>query len=126
MTAGGRQATSSSERMRALDSPRLLAWGAASSLWVIAAVVRKARLMFLVLPGLLALGAALFRHWPFGGNQHMVFAAPPGFVLVAEGLAALRHRVLFPYPAVAWMLVASFFCPGSRMFVPDLAPSASP
>ena len=77
MTAGGRQATSSSERMHALDSPRLLAWGAASSLWVIAAVVRKATLLFLVLPGLLELGAAPVRLWPFGGNQHMVFAAPP-------------------------------------------------
>jgi hypothetical protein len=73
---------------------------------------RKAAIAFLGFPVLLAVMAALFRHWPFGGNQHMVFAAPAGLLLTAEGLEVLRRRVLHWHPFAAWLLVGSLLIPG--------------
>lgn len=61
-----------------------------------ASVWRKARrteLLLLTVPVLLALIASFLHRWPFGGNQHMVFAAPAVLVLVGEGMESARERL---------------------------------
>jgi hypothetical protein len=73
---------------------------------------RGVELACLALPGLLAVGAAVVRHWPFGGNHHMVFAAPAALILTAEGLEALRGRLSLRHPVVGWTLIASLLLPG--------------
>jgi hypothetical protein len=73
---------------------------------------RKAELMLLVSPVLFAMGTAAFRHWPFGGNQHMVFAAPAGLLLAAEGVERLRRWPLFRNGPAAWILVGFLLLPG--------------
>ena len=50
------------------------------------------------LPIALSLVASFLGRWPFGGNQHMVFAAPAVLLLAAEGIAAVAESA--PRPAV--------------------------
>jgi hypothetical protein len=74
---------------------------------------RHTELMCLVFPVFMALAASFLHRWPFGGNQHMVFAAPAVFVLVAEGTEVLRRR-LSRWPEWAgWVFVALLLLPGA-------------
>lgn len=54
---------------------------------------RRPELWLLTVPVLLTLAASLVHRWPFGGNQHMVFAAPAVLLVAAEGLERLRRRL---------------------------------
>jgi hypothetical protein len=64
---------------------------------------RSARgpLALLWLPVLLSLCAAAARWWPFGGNQHMVFAVPAVLILAAEGIELARRRAADRDPRLA-------------------------
>ncbi len=73
---------------------------------------RGFELTLLTFPVLLALGASIIRHWPFGANQCMVFAAAVALVLTAEGLETLRQRLTLRQPALGWTLVVLLFLPG--------------
>ena len=44
---------------------------------------RRSELLCLSLPVVMAVAASFLHLWPFGGNQHMVFAAPSAFLLAA-------------------------------------------
>jgi len=73
---------------------------------------RRPELVLLNLPVFMALVASFLHRWPFGGNQHMVFAGPMVFLLVAEGVEALRHRLASWRPSIAWAFVAVLLLPG--------------
>jgi hypothetical protein len=76
---------------------------------------RRSELLILWLPVWTALAAAFFHRWPFGGNQHMVFAAPAVLLLAAEGLETVRQR-LQRLPGrigwAGWVAVAVVLLPG--------------
>ncbi len=73
---------------------------------------RRDALLLLVLPVLGALVASCVRRWPFGGNQHMVFAAPAVLVLVAEGIEEVRRRLASRAPWVGVIGLALLLSPG--------------
>jgi hypothetical protein len=50
----------------------------------------RMKLAMLILAPCAALAAAGVHFWPFGGNEHMSFAAPIIFVLLGEGMECLR------------------------------------
>jgi len=54
---------------------------------------RRVELCCLWLPVVAALAASFLSRWPFGGSQHMVFAAPAAILLEAEGIEAIRGRL---------------------------------
>jgi hypothetical protein len=54
---------------------------------------RRVELLVLTMPILVALVASFLHRWPFGGNQHMVFAGPAVLVLVGEGTERVRARL---------------------------------
>jgi len=89
----------------------------AASLWRRS---ERGLLSVLLLPVLLALGASLFRAYPYGGTRVLAYAAPALFLLAAEGvppsLAWLRARrrlaalllaivLLTPMARTAWRTV---------------------
>ncbi len=51
--------------------------------------MRAATLMLLA-PILLAMAASFAHLWPFGGNQHMSFAAPAMLIIVGRGCETIR------------------------------------
>lgn len=73
---------------------------------------RQPELLLISLPVCMALAASFLQRWPFGGNQHMVFAAPMVYLIVAEGIEALRHRLVIWRPSVAWLFVGVLLLPG--------------
>ncbi len=84
---------------------------------------RQAELLLLWLPVWMALAASFLHRWPFGGNQHMVFAAPAALVLVAEGTETLRLRLVRWRWWAGWTCVALLMLPGIaeagyRIFAP--------
>ncbi|HEV8341196.1 MAG TPA: hypothetical protein VGR30_02375 [Candidatus Binatia bacterium] len=72
---------------------------------------RSSDVCFLLLPLLIALVAAFFHRWPFGGNQHMVFAAPAVFLLAAEGVETVRQRLMQRRQWLGWAFVAVLLLP---------------
>lgn len=68
---------------------------------------RRLELMLLWMPVAISLAAAFAHRWPFGGNQHMVFAAPAVLITVGEGAEAVRARLLAlaPLPAAAFVVL---------------------
>lgn len=54
---------------------------------------RRLDVSILWLPPAFAFVASFFELWPFGGNQHMVFAAPAVLLSVAEGLVVVRREL---------------------------------
>ena len=73
---------------------------------------RRVELGVLTLPVLLALVASLLHRWPFGGNQHMVFAAPAVLVLVGEGMESMRGRLTQWHRWAGWAAVTLLLAPG--------------
>lgn len=73
---------------------------------------RLPELLCLWLPLLMALAASFLHRWPFGGNQHMVFAAPAALLLVAEGTEAARGRLARWRAAASWIFVSFLLLPG--------------
>ena len=65
----------------------LIAAAGAASFWH--ARLRAATLMLLA-PILLAMAASFAHLWPFGGNQHMSFAAPAMLLIVGRGCETIR------------------------------------
>jgi hypothetical protein len=59
-----------------------------------------------------ALAASFVHRWPFGGNQHMVFAAPAALLLAAEGIEAVRGRLAHWRPSAGWITVTILLLPG--------------
>jgi hypothetical protein len=76
---------------------------------------RRAELLCLWLPVLMALAASFLHRWPFGGNQQMVFAAPAALLLAAEGIESLRRRLTRWRALAGWIVVASLLLPGLVM-----------
>ena len=74
---------------------------------------RRPELSLVLLPVLMALIASGFHRWPFGGNQHMVFAAPAAILLLAEGVEAVRLRLASWHWWVGWAFVALLLLPGT-------------
>jgi hypothetical protein len=70
---------------------------------------RSATLLCLSLPAGVSLVASFLHFWPFGGNQHMVFAAPAVLLLSAEGLEALRLRLDAWRPRAGLLAVLAVF-----------------
>jgi 4-amino-4-deoxy-L-arabinose transferase-like glycosyltransferase len=62
---------------------------------------RRVELLLLWAPIVLALVASSLHHWPFGGNQHMSFAAPAVIVTVGAGIAAAMPRLRRWHPRAA-------------------------
>jgi hypothetical protein len=73
---------------------------------------RRAELLCLGLPVLVALAASFVHRWPFGGNQHMVFAAPAALLLAGEGTETLRLRLIRWRWWAGWTCVALVMLPG--------------
>lgn len=73
---------------------------------------RQPLLRLLCLPVGLALLAAALHWWPFGGNQHMAFAAPAVLVFAADGIELARRRLVVRLPRVAWAGLALLLAPG--------------
>jgi hypothetical protein len=87
----------------------LLAAGGATALW---RAGQRPFLALLWLPVMLALAASAAHLWPFGGNQHMCFAAPAIFLLTAEGAEAVRARLEGWRPRAGAVLIAALLSPG--------------
>lgn len=86
-----------------------------SAALAVAACRRTARrplLRLLWLPVGLALLAAALHWWPFGGNQHMAFAAPAVLVFAADGVELVRRRLIGRQPRLAWAALALLLAPG--------------
>jgi hypothetical protein len=84
---------------------------------------RRAELLLLWAPVGLALGASSLHYWPFGGNQHMSFAAPAVILTVAAGIDATvprlrRRHAHAPIAAAVVLLFPSFVNCAYRMAVP--------
>jgi len=62
---------------------------------------------------LFSLVAAFVHRWPFGGNQHMVFAAPAVFLSVGVGIEAVRE--LIARPLYSWLLLGVLLVPQSAL-----------
>ena len=54
---------------------------------------RRTPLLMLSMPVGLALAAAFLHRWPFGGNQHMSFAALAVLLLAGEGIEVMRRSL---------------------------------
>jgi hypothetical protein len=80
-----------------------------SSVWRHA---RRVELGVLTVPVLLALIASFLHRWPFGGNQHMVFAGPAVLVLVGEGMESMRGRLTQWRWWAGWATVTLLLAPG--------------
>ena len=87
----------------------LLALLAAAAVW---RSDRRPLLAILWLPVGLALAASPLHWWPFGGNQHMVFAAPAVLLLVGEGIEIARHRLEPRHPRLTRCALAVLLAPG--------------
>jgi len=72
----------------------------------------RCALAILWMPIGLSLLAAFLHLWPFGGNQHMVFAAPAVFLTVAAGIEWVRTR-LIRKPVWLGLIIAGFLIPQS-------------
>ena len=64
------------------------------------------------LPVGVAIGAATAHWWPFGGNQHMAFAAPAVLLLAGDGIEIARRHLAARRPALAWCALAALLAPG--------------
>jgi hypothetical protein len=73
---------------------------------------RRTELALLTLPIAFSLVAAALQRWPFGGNQHMVFAAPGVLLLAGEGLETMRCRLEDWRPGGGTIAVALFLVTG--------------
>jgi hypothetical protein len=73
---------------------------------------RRLELCVLTVPVLLALIASFLHRWPFGGNQHMVFAGPALLVLVGEGMEGMRGRLTRWRWWAGWATVTLLLAPG--------------
>jgi hypothetical protein len=73
---------------------------------------RRAELALLTLPVMFSLVAAALQRWPFGGNQHMVFAAPAVLLLAGGGIEALRERLEGWHRGAGALAVTLFFVTG--------------
>ncbi|MDX2170906.1 MAG: hypothetical protein SF182_27810 [Deltaproteobacteria bacterium] len=73
---------------------------------------RRPLLAILTLPVLGSLAAAAVGWWPFGGTQHMRFAAPALLLLAGDGLGQLYGRLLSQQPRLARAGVAAVLVPG--------------
>lgn len=73
---------------------------------------RRPELCLVLLPALMALFASALHRWPFGGNQHMVLAAPAAVLLMAEGMDGLGIWLARWQRWARWALVALFLLPG--------------
>jgi hypothetical protein len=82
---------------------------------------RRAELAIFALPVAAALAAAAFHRWPFGGNQHMVFAAPGVLLLTAAGLEATRRRLESTRRGAGAVAVALVLLPGVAQAIYHLA-----
>jgi hypothetical protein len=81
----------------------------AVSLW---RTERKPELLFLLLPLMVALGANVAHLWPFGGNQHMAFAAPAVLLLIGEGTEILRLRLKRLHKGAGSVWIGAVLLPG--------------
>jgi len=70
---------------------------------------RRTELGLLGVPVILAFAASWVQRWPFGGNQHMVFAAPAVYLLVGEGIEEFWARTTGRLRAAVLVLM---FLPG--------------
>jgi hypothetical protein len=99
----------------------VLGWLGGVALW---RTERRPELVLLGLPILLALMASVVRRWPFGGNQHMVFAAPAMLLLIACGIedlvARLRSRPQVTTIALGVLLLPGVLDAAYRIVVPRL------
>lgn len=73
---------------------------------------RRRDLMLLLAPVLIALAASFAHRWPFGGNQHMVFAAPAVFLTAGAGIEWARARLEASRSGAGAILIALFLLPG--------------
>ncbi len=73
---------------------------------------RRVEVLVFVTPILLALVASFLHRWPFGGNQHMVFAGPAVLILVGEGTERLRAQLTCWRSWAGAMCVALLLIPG--------------
>jgi hypothetical protein len=73
---------------------------------------RRALFAMLWLPVGGALIASMLRWWPFGGNQHMVFALPAVFLLAGDGMEIVRRRLAGRHPRLAACVLALLLAPG--------------
>lgn len=73
---------------------------------------RRAELLVLVTPILVALVASFLHRWPFGGNQHMVFAGPAVLILVGEGTERMRIQLMRWRSWAGAMCVVLLLIPG--------------
>jgi protein-S-isoprenylcysteine O-methyltransferase Ste14 len=73
---------------------------------------RRVELALLGLPVALSLAAAFVHRWPFGGNQHMVFAGPAVLLLAGEATEAIRRRLELWRRGAGAVFVVLFLLPG--------------
>lgn len=69
-------------------------------------------LSVLWLPVGMSLAASFAHAWPFGGNQHMSFAAPAVLLVAAEGLEEARRRLSSRWPNTGEVLLVLLLAPG--------------
>jgi hypothetical protein len=68
----------------------LLAVAGAAQLWIAG---KSLEVSILLSPLVAAMAASLANRWPFGGNQHMVFAAATVFILAGNGFAIVAEAL---------------------------------
>ena len=73
---------------------------------------RRPILFLLWLPIALALLASALHAWPFGGNQHMAWAAPAVLLLAGDGLAIAFAQLAVRHRRLAWGAAALVLAPG--------------
>ena len=82
---------------------------------------RRPLLALLWLPVALALLASALRWWPFGGNQHMAFAAPAVLLLAGDGLVLAGRRLAVRQRAPALVAAAVVLAPALALALFHLA-----
>ncbi|HEY0303303.1 MAG TPA: hypothetical protein VGC36_18305 [Rhizomicrobium sp.] len=73
---------------------------------------RRPLVLLLWLPVGAALLASIIGWWPFGGTQHMAFAAPAMLLLAGDGMEILRVRLQRTRPLATRVGLALFLIPG--------------
>jgi hypothetical protein len=72
---------------------------------------RRATTLMLLAPIGLAAAASFAHLWPFGGNQHMSFAAPAMLLVIGAGCETLRRRLSRQFPLVGEAALAALLVP---------------